>query len=94
MLKEGRSFVECLSRANCFTLTAVRRLHSGEESGTIRETALQLANYYEKETQNSMKRMVDIINLLVSILITVLIIGLTIVSTEIGFVNPPSPLSR
>ena len=51
-------------------------------------------NYYEKETENSMRRLVDIINLLISVLITVLIIGLTIVSTEIGFVNPPSPLSR
>lgn len=94
MLKEGKSFVECLSRANCFTVTALRRLKSGEESGTLRESALQLANYYEKETKHKMSRLMDVINLIVSILITVLIIGLTLVSTEIGFVNPPSPLSR
>jgi len=94
MLKEGKSFVECLSRANCFTVTAIRRLKSGEESGTLRQSALQLANYYEKETKHKMSRLVDVINLIVSVLITVLIIGLTLVSTEIGFVNPPSPLSR
>ncbi len=94
MLKEGKSFVECLNRANCFTLTAVRRLKSGEESGTLRETALQLANYYEKETKHKMSRLVDSINIMVSIIVTLLIIGLTLVSTEIGFVSPTSPLSR
>ncbi|MFQ5822663.1 MAG: type II secretion system F family protein [bacterium] len=94
MLKEGKSFVECLSRANCFALNAIRRLKSGEESGTLRESALQLANYYEKETSHKMKRLVDMINIIISFIITILIIGLTLVSSEIGFVSPPSPLMR
>jgi type IV pilus assembly protein PilC len=94
MLKEGRSFVECLNRANCFTLTAVRRLKSGEESGTLRQTALQLANYYEKETTHRMSTFTDIINLAISIGMTIVIIGLTLVSSEIGFVAPPMPLGR
>jgi type IV pilus assembly protein PilC len=94
MLKEGKSFVECLGRTNCFTLNAVRRLKSGEESGTLRESALQLANYYEKETTHRMKSLVDIINILISVVITIVVVLLTLVSTEIGFVNPPSPLSK
>ena len=94
MLKEGKSFVECLIRTNCFTLTAVRRLKSGEESGTLRASASQLANYYEKESKHKMTRLVESINLVIAMLITVLIIGLTLVSSEIGFVSPPSPLFR
>ncbi len=94
MLREGKSFVECLSRANCFTLTAVRRLKAGEESGTLRETALQLANYYEKENKHKMSRLVDIINLTISIVATLMIVGLTLISSELGFVSPPSPLSK
>jgi type IV pilus assembly protein PilC len=94
MLKEGKSFVECLARANCFTLNALRRLKSGEESGTLRESALQLANYYEKETSHKMKRFVDMVNVIVAIVITISIIGLTLISSEIGFVSPPSPLAR
>ncbi|MFQ5771868.1 MAG: type II secretion system F family protein, partial [bacterium] len=94
MLKEGKSFVECLSRANCFTLNAIRRLRSGEESGTLRESALQLANYYEKETSHKMKRFMDLINLSIAIVLTIMIIALTLVSSEIGFVSPPSPLTR
>ncbi len=94
MLKEGKSFVECLARANCFTVTAVRRLRSGEESGTLRESALQLANYYEQETKHKTAKIVDLIQLLVSVFITILVIALTLVSSEIGFVSPPSPMSR
>ncbi len=94
MLKEGKSFVESLGRTNCFTLNAIRRLKAGEESGTLRQSSLQLANYYEKETTNKMLRLVDIINILVSVIVTFLIIGLTLISSEIGFVSPPSPLSR
>ncbi len=94
MLREGKSFVECLSRASCFTLTAVRRLKAGEESGTLRENALQLASYYEKENKHRMARLVDLVNVLVSVFVTILIIALTLVSSEVGFVSPPSPLSR
>ena len=93
MLKEGRSFVECMFRTNCFTVTALRRLKSGEESGTLRESSLQLANYYEKETSHKMGRVVDFINIAVAVIITLLIVGLTLLSTEIGFVSPSSPLS-
>jgi len=94
MLREGKSFVECLSGTNCFTLTAVRRLRAGEESGTLRENALQLAKYYEKENKQRMARLVDFVNILISIVVTLLIIALTLVSSEVGFVTPPTPLSR
>ncbi len=94
MLKDGRSFVECLARTNCFTVTAVRRLKSGEESGTLRETARQMANYYENENKHKMSHLLDTINVLVSVVITLLIVALTLVSSEIGFVSPPSPLSH
>ena len=94
MLKEGKSFVECLERTNCFTVTAIRRFRAGEESGTLRESARQLADYYEKESGHKMKRMVDSINLMVSIVVSLMIIGLTLISSEIGFVSPKSPMSK
>lgn len=94
MLKEGKSFVECMARTNCFTLNAVRRLRTGEESGTLRESALHLANYYERETSHKMKRFVDTVNIVLSVVVTLLIVALTLISSEIGFVSPPSPLTR
>ncbi|MBN2611449.1 MAG: type II secretion system F family protein [Bacteroidales bacterium] len=88
MLREGKSFTECLEKTEVFPVNAINRFRSGEESGTLRESALQLANYYEKETTHKLARVVDYINLSVSIAVTVLILALTIISSEIGFVSP------
>jgi type IV pilus assembly protein PilC len=72
----------------------VRRLKTGEESGTLQESARQLADYYEKESSHKMQNMVDMVNIIISIIVTVLIVALTLVSSEIGFVSPPSPLAQ
>lgn len=88
MLREGRSLTECLDRTGVFPANAINRFRAGEESGTLRESAVQLADYYEKETTYKMARVVDIINLAVSLLVSILIIILTLISSEIGFVSP------
>ncbi len=88
MLREGRSFTECLEKTGVFPANAIHRFRSGEESGTLRQSALQLADYYEKETTHKMTRVVDFVNLGVSILVTVLILILTLISSEIGLVSP------
>lgn len=90
MLREGKSFTECLEKTNVFPTNAIRRFRSGEESGTLRKSALQLADYYEKETTHRMARVVDFINLGVSILVTILILILTLISSELGLVSPSS----
>jgi type IV pilus assembly protein PilC len=94
MLKEGRGFVESLEKTKVFPRTALHRLRTGEESGTIREAAAQLADYYERETTYRMTRIVEWINLTVSIIVTLMIVVLTLISSEIGFIQPPSPFSK
>jgi type IV pilus assembly protein PilC len=91
MLREGRSFTECLEKTGVFPINAMNRFRSGEESGTLRESALQLANYYEKETTQKLVRVVEYVNLFISVAVTVLILILTVISSEIGFVSPPTP---
>jgi len=88
MLREGKSFTECAEKTGVFPSNAIHRFRSGEESGTLRESALQLANYYEKETTHKMSRVVDMTNLLISVIVTVLILVLTLISSEIGLVSP------
>ena len=88
MLREGKSFTECLEKTGVFPANAIHRFRSGEESGTLRKSALQLADYYEKETTYKMTRVVDFVNLGVSVLVTLLILLLTIISSEIGLVSP------
>jgi type IV pilus assembly protein PilC len=88
MLKKGQGFVEALEQTGVFTLNALSRLRAGEESGTLRKTTLQIADYYEKETNHKMKRVVELINFGITIIVTIFIIFLTLVSSEVGFITP------
>ena len=94
MLREGKSFTECLEKTGVFPANAINRFRSGEQSGTLRESAMQLANYYEKETTHKLARVIDYVNLFISITVTLLILLLTVISSEIGFVSPPTPGMR
>ena len=91
MLKEGRGLVESLEQADVFTQNAISRFRSGAESGALRTTALQLANYYERETTYKMKNVVELINILISLLIMVVMTALTLVSSETAVISPKSP---
>lgn len=90
MLREGRSLSDSLESAGIFPRNAIYTLRSGEESGTLREATFRLANFYEKETTHKISRVVDLINLIITIFVSLLIIGITLLSTEIGFVSPPT----
>jgi type IV pilus assembly protein PilC len=94
MLREGKSFSECLERSGVFPKNVIYSLRTGEESGAIREAMLRMANFYEKETRHRMTRVVDLINLFISVFISVLIVGITLLSSEVGFVSPPMPTMR
>lgn len=94
MLREGRGFTDALEASGIFPKNVIYSLRTGEESGTLREAMLRLANFYEKETTAKMGRVVDLINLIISVVISLLIVGITLLSSEVGFVSPPSPLMK
>ena len=93
MLKEGSSFSEALEATGVFTPTAISRFRSGQEAGSLRHTALQLADYYERETSYKMKSVVETVNVALSLLIMVVMIGLTLVSSETALIKPKNPLA-
>lgn len=94
MLRDGKSLSDTLEASGIFPRNAISGLRTGEESGTVREAMLRLANFYEKETTHKMNRALDVINLALSIFISLVIVGITLLSSEVGFVSPPSPLGR
>ena len=94
MLREGKSFNDVLEQTGVFPQNAIYTLRTGEESGTLREAMLRLANFYEKETTHKMARVIDLINLIISVFISVLIVGITLLSSEVGFVSPPTPMGK
>ncbi len=91
MLKKGTGLTDAFAASGVFTETALSRLHSGEETGTVKNTSLQLANYYESETVYRLKNLIEIIQVAIAMIIMVVMILLTLVSAETATVRPPTP---
>ena len=91
MVTQGKGLTESLAATNVFTETAISRFHSGAETGTVRHSALQLANYYEKETGYKLKNAIDFIQVIISMIIMIVMIALTVVSSETAMINPRNP---
>jgi len=92
MIKRGAGITEAFEASGIFTDTALSRFHSGEETGTIKNTALQLANYYESETVFRLKNIIEMIQVFIAMIIMVVMIGLTLVSAETATINPRPPV--
>jgi type IV pilus assembly protein PilC len=88
MVQKGQGLHESMEASGVFTKTALSRFHAGAETGTVRETALQLANYYERETVYKLKSIIDFVQLWVAMLIMIVMTALTIVSSETSVVKP------
>ncbi len=88
MIEKGTNLTEAFEATGVFTKTALSRFHSGAETGTVKHTALQLAEYYEKETTYKLKNAIEFIQLSVSMLIMIILTALTLVSSETATVRP------
>jgi len=91
MIKKGVGITDAFMQTGVFTDTALSRFHSGEETGTIKNTALQLANYYESETVYKLKNIIELIQVIISMVIMIVMIMLTLVSAETATVKPKMP---
>jgi type IV pilus assembly protein PilC len=91
MLERGKGLTEAFEATGVFTRTALSRFSSGAETGTVKATALQLAEYYEKETSYRMKNAIEVIQLSVSMIMMVVLTALTLVSSETALVRPETP---
>lgn len=91
MIKKGVGVTDAFEASGVFTETALSRFHSGEETGTIKNTALQLANYYEAETVYKLKNLIEIIQVAIAMFIMIVMILLTLVSAETATVRPKTP---
>lgn len=94
MIKRGAGITDAFTAAGVFTDTAISRFHSGEETGTIKNTALQLANYYESETVFRLKNIIELIQVSVAMIIMIVMISLTLVSAETATISPKSPFVK
>jgi type IV pilus assembly protein PilC len=91
MLSQGKGLVESFEASEVFTQTALSRFNSGAETGTVKKSALQIANYYENETVYKLKNIIDLIQLVIAMVIMIVITALTLVSSEAALIKPKSP---
>ncbi len=92
MISKGIGLTDALEASGVFTETAISRFHSGEETGTIKNTAKQLANYYESETVFRLKNVIELVQVFIAMIIMIVMIGLTLVSAETATISPKSPV--
>lgn len=90
MLKDGLGFVEAMTAAEVFTGTALTRIRTGQETGTILQSAQQIATFYEAETTYKMNNLVEYIQTIVGLVVAIAITFLTVVSAEISTISPPT----
>ncbi len=91
MLEKGKGLTEAFQATGVFTQTAISRFNSGAETGTVKNTAIQLAEYYEKETTYKLKNAIEVIQLSVSMVIMLVLTALTLVSSETATIRPKAP---
>ncbi len=91
MIRHGKGLTEAFEAAGVFTKTAISRFHAGEETGTVKNVALQVANYYESETTHKLKFLIEGIQLLIAMFIMIVITVLTLISAETATIRPKYP---
>ena len=90
MVAQGTELVVAMETSGVFTPMVIARFRSGAETGNVRDSARQMADYYEKETSLKLAATVEMIQTLVAVVITIAIMGLTIISSEIALITPSS----
>ena len=88
MVAQGTELVRAMEASGVFTSMSLARFRSGSETGNVRSSALQMADYYEKETELKLKSAVEGIQTAVAVFITVAICFLTVISSEIALIQP------
>ncbi|MCI0708015.1 MAG: type II secretion system F family protein [Ignavibacteriae bacterium] len=82
MLKYGTELPKALEWTTFFPEMAISRFKTASETGTVKETAVQLADFYEMENRYALKNLTNMIELGISGMIMFVMIFLTYLSSE------------
>jgi len=82
MLKYGTEFWKAMEMANFFPDMVISRFRTAAETGSVKATSVQLADFYEMENRYAMKNLVNVIEVGVSMVIMLSMVFLTLLSSE------------
>ncbi len=87
MLKYGTELSRALDAAGFFPDIFISRFNTASETGAVKDTAIQVADYYQLENQFSLKNLMSVIEISITLVIMIALIFLTILSTETASIN-------
>lgn len=88
MVAQGADLVKAMEASEVFTPMTLARFRTGSETGAVRKTAQQMADYYERETTLKLEVAVQSIQTAVSLFIGVIVAFLTVLSAETALIRP------
>lgn len=87
MLKYGTELAKALEAVNFFPEMFLSRFRTAAETGAVKDTANQLADFYQMENHYAMKNLINFIEVFVSVIIMASMIFLTLLSSETASLN-------
>lgn len=88
MMAQGVDLVKAMEASEVFTPMAIARFRTGSETGAVRKSAQQMADYYEKETTLKLAVAIESIQTVVSLFIGIIVALLTVLSAETALIRP------
>ena len=88
MMAAGTDLIIAMERAGVFTPMFLARYRSGAETGSIREAADEMADFYQREVDLKFEALVETIKTVIAIVISMLVLLLTIISAESALMTP------
>lgn len=82
MLKYGTEFAKAMEMTMFFPDMVISRFRTASETGSVKQTAVQVADYYEMENRYAMKNLINVIEVGVSMIIMGSMVFLTLLSSE------------
>ncbi|HEY5615082.1 MAG TPA: type II secretion system F family protein [Bacteroidota bacterium] len=82
MLKYGTELPKALEWTTFFPEMVLSRFKTASETGTVKDTAVQLADFYEMENRYALKNLTNVIELSISGMIMIVMVFLTYLSSE------------
>ncbi|HZW38585.1 MAG TPA: type II secretion system F family protein [Ignavibacteriaceae bacterium] len=91
MTNKGVGISDALVATGVFPETAISKFRQGEETGNIKKSALQLANYYESDTVYRLKNFIEWVQIGIAFYVLIVMVLLTLVSAETAIISPTKP---
>ncbi len=77
-----------MAASGVFTPMALSRYKTGAETGSVRKSAQQMADYYQRETTLKLAVAVETIQTMVGVWIGLMVAFLTVLSAETAMIRP------